>query len=138
MIDPDVAGRGPLIAMTLGLASFAYEQIRHAARRCVFNGELGRAVLAPTVRRVGGGAAALLGVEFARQILCGDDSLMSGAGFLPNLGKGLRRGPLRYRGQPSENEGVIEHAQPVKPVPAALPSDVRSHIFHGEVDTKEG
>jgi hypothetical protein len=54
------------------------------------------------------------------------------------LGKGLRRGALRYRGQTGDGEGVLEHAQPVKPLPAALPSDVRSHIFHGEVDTKGG
>ncbi|HRI51677.1 MAG TPA: EndoU domain-containing protein [Pseudomonadota bacterium] len=85
-----------------------------------------------------GGAAALLGVEFARQILCGDDRVMSGAGFLTSLGKGLRRGPLRYRGQPGEGEGVIEHAQPVKPTAASLPSELRTHIFHGEVDTKQG
>ncbi len=85
-----------------------------------------------------GGAAALLGVEFARQILCGDDSVMSGAGFLPYLGKGLRRGALRYRGQPGEGEGVIEHAQPVKPADNTLTDKARLHIFSGDVDTKYG
>jgi hypothetical protein len=77
-------------------------------------------------------------VEFARLILCGDDSVMSGAGFLPYLGKGLRRGALRYRGQVGDGEGVLEHAQPVKPADAALPSQLRTHIFHGEVDAKQG
>ena len=138
-LDKDTTDRA-LFVQKLG--HMLHRAAKKEGKPCAFKADILRGTDAGLASQIAnddfGGAAALLGVEFARQILCGDDSVMSGAGFLPYLGKGLRRGALRYRGQPGENDGVIEHAQPVKPIPAALPSDLRSHIFHGEVDTKEG
>ncbi len=138
-LDKDTTDRA-LFVQKLG--HMLYRAAKKEGKPCAFKADILRGTDAGLASQIAnddfGGAAALLGVEFARLILCGDDSVMSGAGFLPYLGKGLRRGALRYRGQPGDDEGVIEHAQPVKPVDASLTSQLRTHIFHGEVDTKQG
>ena len=138
-LDKDTTDRA-LFVQKLG--HMLYRASKKEGKPCAFKADILRGTDPGLASQIAhddfGGAAALLGVEFARLILCGDDSVMSGAGFLPYLGKGLRRGALRYRGQVGDGEGVLEHAQPVKPADASLPSQLRTHIFHGEVDTKQG
>ncbi len=138
-LDKDTTDRA-LFVQKLG--HMLYRATKKEGKPCAFKADILRGTDPGLASQIAnddfGGAAALLGVEFARLILCGDDSVMSGAGFLPYLGKGLRRGPLRYRGQPGEGEEVIEHAQPVKPADSALTDKARLHIFSGDVDTKYG
>ena len=138
-LDKDTADRALWVQK---LGHMLYTAKKKEGKPCAFKADVLRGLDAGLAAQVAhddfGGAAALLGAELARQILCGDERVMSGAGFLPYLGKGLRRGPLRYRGPPGEDEEVIEHTQPVKPADTALPSEARSHIFFGGVDSKKG
>ncbi len=138
-LDKDTTDRA-LFVQKLG--HMLYRAAKKEGKPCAFKADILRGtdpgLAAQSALDDFGGAAALLGVEFARLILCGDDSVMSGAGFLPYLGKGLRRGALRYRGQVGDGEGVLEHAQPVKPAENALTEKARAHIFSGDVDTKQG
>lgn len=136
-LDPDTTDRSLWVQK---LGHMLYSAQKKEGKPCAFKADILRGTDPGLAMQLAhddfGGAAGLIGIELGRQIQCGNDSAMSGGGFLPYLGKGLRRGPLRYRGQPGDGEGVIEHGQPVSPVENALTDKARSHIFYGDVDTK--
>ena len=118
-------------------------EVEHATgQTCAYRADMLRGVrdlgLASVIAGGDGGAAALVAAEIGRAIQCGDPKELAGGGFLPLLGRlPLGKGPKAYRG-PLLGRGEAEHLVPATAPPAPLSDKIKTHIYHGEIASKDG